>query len=40
MVASSQQISFAKLEAWAKQEGASDRFRKFKERMAARKGRK
>lgn len=37
MVASSQQISLAKLDAWAKREGASDKLRKFKQELAARK---
>src|SRR3954469_14296799 len=38
MVASSQNISFAKLEAWARREGVTDKFRKFKQQLAARKG--
>jgi hypothetical protein len=38
MVASSQKISFAKLDAWARREGATDKLRKFKERLVARKG--
>lgn len=36
MVASSQEISLAKLEAWAKREGASEKLRKFKQELAAR----
>ena len=37
MVASSQDISFAKLDAWAKREGASEKLRKFKQQLAVRK---
>lgn len=37
MVASSQKISFAKLDAWAKREGATDKLAKFKQQLAARK---
>ena len=37
MVASSQKISLAKLEAWAKREGASEKLGKFKKQLAARK---
>jgi hypothetical protein len=37
MVASSQKISLAKLDAWAKREGASDKLGKFKQQLAARK---
>ena len=37
MVASSQKISFAKLDAWAKREGASEKLRKFKQELATRK---
>ena len=40
MVASSQRISTAKLEAWAKREGAGEKLRKFKLKLAARKSRK
>lgn len=36
MVASSQEISLAKLDAWAKREGASEKLRKFKQALAAR----
>ena len=39
MVASGQNISFAKLTAWAKREGASDKLGKFKQLLAARKRR-
>ena len=37
MVASSQEISLAKLHAWARREGASDKLRKFKQELATRK---
>ena len=37
MVASSQKISFAKLNAWAKREGASEKLEKFKQKLDARK---
>ena len=37
MVASTQNISHAKLYAWAKREGATDKLRKFKQALAARK---
>jgi hypothetical protein len=37
MVASSQEISLRKLEAWAKREGASDKLRRFKQELATRK---
>jgi hypothetical protein len=40
MVASSQGISLAKLEAWATREGESEKLRKFKQALAARKRRK
>ena len=40
MVALSQKISLAKLDAWAKREGASEKLRKFKEELATRKRRK
>ena len=36
MVASSQEISLAKLEAWARREGAGEKLRKFKQVLAAR----
>jgi hypothetical protein len=39
MVASSQKISFSKLDAWAKREGASEKLEKFKQQVAARKRR-
>ncbi len=35
MVASSQEISLAKLDAWAKREGASEKFRRFKRQLAS-----
>jgi len=34
MVASSQKISLAKLDAWAKREGASEKLRRFKQQLA------
>lgn len=37
MVASTQKVSVAKLDAWAKREGASEKFRKFKKRLAGQK---
>ena len=37
MVASSQPISLAKLDAWAKREGASEKLQKFKQQLATRK---
>ena len=37
MVASSQKISIAKLDAWAKREGASEKLRKFKQELTNRK---
>jgi len=37
MVASSQKVSVATLDAWAKREGASEKFRKFKQRLAGQK---
>ena len=37
MVASCQKISLAKIDAWAKREGASEKFRKFKQALATRK---
>ena len=37
MVASSQKISLAKIDAWAKREGASEKLRKFKQELAIRK---
>jgi len=37
MVASSQEISLAKLNAWAKREGASEKLRRFKQELASRK---
>lgn len=37
MVASSQGMSLAKVDAWAKREGAGEKFRKFKQALAARK---
>ena len=40
MVASNQAISLSKIEAWAKREGASEKLRKFKQELAARKRRK
>ena len=36
MVASSQKISLAKLDAWAKREGASEKLKTFKQRLGAR----
>jgi hypothetical protein len=38
MVASSRNVSFAKLHAWAKREGATEKLRRFKRELAARKG--
>lgn len=37
MVASSQEISLGKLDAWAKREGATEKLRKFKQELATRK---
>jgi hypothetical protein len=37
MVASSQKVSLAKLEAWARREGAAEKLAKFKQQLAARK---
>ena len=37
MVALSQEINLAKLDAWAKREGASVKLRKFKQELAKRK---
>lgn len=37
MVASSRKVSVAKLDAWAKREGATEKLRKFKQRLAVRK---
>ncbi|MGE5615509.1 MAG: hypothetical protein ACM3X5_01200, partial [Bacillota bacterium] len=35
MVASHQRINLAKIDAWAKREGASEKFRAFKQRLVA-----
>lgn len=40
MVALSQKVSFSKLDAWAKREGASEKLRKFKQELARKKGSK
>lgn len=40
MVASSQKISLAKLDAWAKREGASAKLESFKQQLSARKRRR
>jgi hypothetical protein len=37
MVASSQEVSIARLDAWAKREGESEKLRKFKQELATRK---
>jgi hypothetical protein len=37
MVASRQGVSLVKLDAWAKREGAGEKFRKFKQRLASEK---